>query len=301
MLKVGLAAAVNGDTLAVSDAGTCSIVLFSIRARGFIKRIGSCGEGPDEFRTITALAFSGPRLVIYDHARAGGAIVDANDQFSQYAIREPDMGARAVMGLSVDGEEFTANASFRTLSKASSARYVLVGNLRTGIVSSRFVSPPPIARASKTALINTIGWCTARTPGGTVFVAVNQWHPEIGIWARDLESPSASISAPEPFGRPRFYTRYDERLPRFKRVRVGCGRDAAVVSFEEIIGKDDDARIVFTYVAVEYTGAAYVLPPFVGAEPSGHGHIVGATNDTFFVANAFSANGHVDAFRLTTK
>ncbi|HEX7025138.1 MAG TPA: hypothetical protein VF187_10010, partial [Gemmatimonadales bacterium] len=92
-----------------------------------------------------------------------------------------------------------------------------------------------------------------------------------------------------------------ERLPRFKRVRAGCGRNAAVVSFEEVIGKDDNARIKFTYVAIEYSGAAYLLPEVTAPTSSGAGHVIAASGDTFFFTDSYGRNGLVNAYKLRSR
>ena len=298
--RLGFAAAVNGDTLAVADLGTCSVALYSSVTTGFIKRIGSCGEGSGEFRTITALSFSGADLVVYDDIVASGLILSPAGESRHFAIREP--GRRNFNSVVIRGNEFIAAGSYVTRSKSASPPlfYVLVGDLESGAILSRFLQPPAIARSTKTPLLNTIAWCTPPDTSKPIFVAGNQWHPEIAVWVGNLSASPLVASAPSPFGKPRLFVLAGERLPRFKRVRAGCGREAAIVSFEEVIGKGDNARIAFTYVAMEYSGEAHVLPVAAGPEGQVPGHVIAATGNTFFFTDSYGRNGLVNAFELKT-
>jgi hypothetical protein len=301
LLKVGLAAAVNGDTLAVLDAGTCSVVFFEIATQGLLQRIGSCGEGPSEFGAITAIGFAGSRLVVYDHSLSTRP--DSVDQESHRYLRLSDssLSGRAVMGFAVQDSTFIANVSVRTRGDHTAKEYLVRGSLNTGRIYARLVSVPMIAKDSPVSLINTIGWCTRPDPKGELLIAVNQWHPEVGIWRGSPASPQVVIAAAGSFGRPRYYVREGENLPRFKRVRAACGQDMAVVSFEEIVGKGNRARVVLSYAVVEYSGNAFLLHPTDDARPSELGHPVAAVGNTFFFASPKSPDSQVRAFRVTRK
>jgi hypothetical protein len=298
ILKPGRIAAINGDTLAVTDRADCSIVLFSIRTTKVLRRFGHCGDGPGEFRGITALSFAGSDLVAFNQARGSAAVLDTSGREKGiFGItgREP---VRMISSLTFLDTSFLAKTVVRSPSTDSTQFYILVGDRATGRVRSGFIPAPEIV-AHAHGIMTTIGWCVSKDAAeSNVFVAVNQWHPEIGVWKGDLSSPTLRVVRQGRESRPKAMKRRSTFYPRYARVSAACGSHDAIAAFEEVIGgeRSKNPRI-FRHIHVGFDGVAREVTiaadaPRIGHALVGHGgfFILSGTGAQEGMMHLFSAN-----------
>ncbi len=176
---VALAVSDRG-VLAVADQQACTITLIQRPQGRYLRRFGSCGEGPGEFRQIRALQFSGYSLVVYDQARQQMLLLNA-DGIERARIHLALPGVDAVRSFARLDDSTVLVATERVVAyrdvSGSTRRLPLVGLLAwpSGQLRSWVASDPPIATVGPQRTLRRMESCLTRIGNQPVAVIKNDW------------------------------------------------------------------------------------------------------------------------------
>jgi len=229
-------AANPAGVLAVYDRDDCRIWLVDTQGAQW-KAVGRCGEGPGEFKSITAMTFSGDTLIVFDEGRQALVRLDSRgEELERMTPALAKWGALSISDLAVDGEGKVA-AGLDLAPSEPTADYLQVAVFDPFGEGSavRGLAAPPLARKTPRPIVRYSSLCSGVSPSGErVIVAANTWGPQaVVLRQRDLKALS-SLRVPVAWALPNEHSlRPGYWGPMYPIPKTACGRELAVIGYRD--------------------------------------------------------------------
>ena len=175
---VGAVAVSRNGLIAAYEVSECSVALIEEATGALRRRVGRCGDGPEEFRRVTSMVFIGDTLYVADATRYLIHVLNGAGEFVR-TIQPNAVADRDISYMTLGGFTATNRLTFDASEHRTHNRYV-VGMMDTdsGSVVAR-IGTPPTALTQDTSIADLTGMhCAIRSGGESRIVVANPWQFE---------------------------------------------------------------------------------------------------------------------------
>jgi hypothetical protein len=187
----------------VIDRGVCQLVLIDLKESAFVRRISRCGKGPGEFTFATAIGIRGASILLWDDATRRLLTFSTDGEERRRYFLPADVSEVDQIAWLNDSMAVLSTALFvagRPL-RDSTDQQLLVFNLRSGEVESRFHRITQYASGNPAPITYNVATCT---PHGDRILVLENWDFEGSIYSAGTRrvlshfKTAASAFGPEP-------------------------------------------------------------------------------------------------------
>jgi hypothetical protein len=232
-----LTLAVSGaGHLAVYDRDECRIWLVD-RVRGGHEVLGGCGDGPGEFRYVTALAFSGDTILAFDtDRRALVRLRMDGTEISRTDLGLEKIGAKEIVSISPQfGMGMALGLKLYPNGMTQEDTQLVLSNSAGDSLNSRGLLAPPIARGTPRQIVRSVSSCTGDSEDtGHVWVVANHWGPQVVTLGMEDFEPLASVRMPVEWAVAHEHSLIEGHWgPMISEPGLACGSDLFLVTYRD--------------------------------------------------------------------
>jgi hypothetical protein len=302
--RISALAVQNQSQLAVYDAISCEIWLIEIPT-GDWRRIGGCGDGPGEFRFVSAMAFSADTLLVFDKDRASIVKLSPDgEELGRFSPPLAQLGAGSISDLSVgeDGSIFASLVLMHAGVATTHEQLAILDRFGGGVNRTGLLAPP-IAQKTPRPIVRSVSACVGRSRDlRDVVVALNPWGPQLAILQRGDLKPIQSLRIPVEWAQSQEHPlREGYWGPFLPLPRLVCGSSFALAAFRD---QNGDPAVVSAAAIVVLDFQGNLLKVLETASTPEEGSILymspGAAGGDrfFFFSNSFFGYPLVREYRV---
>lgn len=204
---IGRGAVSQRGIIAITDIESCEVVFIAEASGAAVGRIGRCGVGPGEFRSLTSLQFVADTLVAWDAFQKQLIfILPPNRELYRIRVQRSGNTRNPINEVYVvdDSTLVATYAVFPRFGRDTSSPRMFLGVLdrRSGTTLSESLLPPYVGDANSSPVVNNVASCVHLGSKPPVIVAMNQWSFQAVILSLPDLGVERSIRSDVPFVRP---------------------------------------------------------------------------------------------------
>ena len=245
-------------TLAVFDRDECRVWMIGTKTGEWVTR-GRCGDGPGEFRSVSAMTFSGDTLLLYDEERASIARLGPDGtEIDRVTLPLAELGVTRVADLSV-GESGSILAGLHLMPNGRTRQHHQIASFSSsGDLVESGVSAPLIAQRTPRPIVRYGSMCVGSSGiHGDVVWVLNTWGPQALLVRRRGFSVVRSVMVPIDWARATEHsTRAGHWGPMWPLPEAACGDELALVGYRKQRNTVENAWEVTSafLLALDYEG-----------------------------------------------